>query len=463
MKTASIRQFTFGLVLVGFAASLSAQTPLASEVPVWTIQGTVQSPDGTPIHGARVDLRKGTTSDDVIADTRSDVEGRFAFFAMHLAAGQYLVHASAVAHTTDEKLISLKPGMSDSEITLTLTLKPAPAERGPSTGYTVVRVFYATDRQPVTATNSVEYLGTAAPKNALSYGTCDVSIPETHKIAELERPSIWRLEFHADPEKHIILQKIAPEPKDQFLQAVAGAVAASPGKEAFVFVHGYNVSFEDAAIRTAQLTYDFGFKGAPIFYSWPSKGSLLGYLADQDGVQQTIGNLRRFLEDVANTSGATTVHLIAHSMGNRALLNAVAQIASDESFRNFGEFSSFIFAAPDVDRNQFIQLVGEIEKPQRKFTLYVSQNDQALEASYLLFHSQLRAGEGGANSIVMQGLDTVDVSRLSTDALGHSYYGDNPNVVEDLLKFLEGQLAPRPGLSRVPLGALAYWQLLPSN
>lgn len=451
------------LILVGPSVRLTAQTLPAGKTTEWTIQGTVQAPDGTPIHGARVDLRSGATSDDVVADTRSDVDGRFAFFAVHLAPGQYLVHTSAVAHTSDEKLIVVKSDSTNRNLTVTLTLKPAPAERGPSTSYTVVRVFYATDRQPVTEKNNIQYLGTAAQKYSLSYGTCDVSIPESHTIAQLERPSIWRLEFHADPEKHIILQKIAPEDKSEFLQAVAGAVSASPGKEAFVFVHGYNVSFEDAAIRTAQLAYDFGFKGAPIFYSWPSKGSLLGYPADQDSVQQTIGNLRQFLEDVANTSGATTVHLIAHSMGNRALLNAVAQIASDKNFRNFDEFSSFVLAAPDVDRNQFIQLVGEIEKPPRKFTLYVSQNDQALEASYLLFHSQLRAGEGGTHSIVMPGLDTVDVSKLSTDALGHSYYGDNPNVVQDLLNFLKGQLAPRPGLSRVPMGTLAYWQLLPSK
>jgi hypothetical protein len=57
-------------------------------------------------------------------------------------------------------------------------------------------------------------------------------------------------------------------------------------------------------------------------------------------------------------------------------------------------------------------------------------------------------------------MDTVDVSLLSTDALGHSYFGDNTNVVHDVLEFLNGRLAPRPGQSKVPLGSLAYWELL---
>jgi esterase/lipase superfamily enzyme len=95
--------------------------------------------------------------------------------------------------------------------------------------------------------------------------------------------------------------------------------------------------------------------------------------------------------------------------------------------------------------------------------LYVSEHDQALAASHLLFHKEPRAGEGGSDTIVMQGLDTVDVSKLSMDALGHSYFGDNRSVIEDLLKFLKGQLAPRPGLSKVPSGTLAYWQMLPGN
>ena len=157
-----------------------------------------------------------------------------------------------------------------------------------------------------------------------------------------------------------------------------------------------------------------------------------------------------------------TVHLIAHSMGNRALLSAVSELATDSRFANFSKFKSLVLAAPDVDRTAFTKLVAQIRKPQSRITLYVSERDQALVASHMLFHTELRAGEGGSGSLVMPGVDTIDVSGLSMDALGHSYYGDNRNVVLDLLEFLKGKLAPRPGLTRVPVGALAYWLLLPA-
>jgi esterase/lipase superfamily enzyme len=39
---------------------------------------------------------------------------------------------------------------------------------------------------------------------------------------------------------------------------------------AFVFIHGYNVSFDAAVKLTAQLSRDMRFPGAPILYSWAS-------------------------------------------------------------------------------------------------------------------------------------------------------------------------------------------------
>lgn len=440
------------LFLSCFAVRCLAQSPATVAPQSVTLQGSVQTPDGKPITGARVDIRNGSSEDAVLFDTSSDTEGSFAFLALPLPPGRYLVHASAVGFEAQDKLFEVKQQVSNQALTFTLTLKPAPKERGPSSGYTLVRIFYATDRQAETRKKEIQYLGIRSKDGALAYGWCDVSIPETHTIAEIERPSVWKLEFHADPEKHIILQKVESEQADRFFSDVSGMVSTSPDKDAFVFVHGYNESFESAALRTAQLAYDFGFKGAPIFYSWPSKGSLLGYVADEASVDGTVGNLKQFLEDVANRTGATTVHLIAHSMGNRAMLNAITALASDSSFKNYQEFGNVVLAAPDVDRDMFMKQVVAIQKPQNKLTLYVSAHDQALVASHVLFHKEPRAGEGGRDSIVMEGLDTVDVSQLSADALGHSYFADNRTVVRDLLGFLQGKIPLGRDLQRCRSG-----------
>ena len=444
---------------LSLAALLTAQAPPAAERTLVTVQGTVDDPGGQPHAGVRVDIRRRGARDEILADTVTDVDGRFALLAIPLPSGRYTLHASAVGFSPVEKSFDVVRGPGV-DLTFELKLKPPVKTRAPSEPYTVVRVFYATDRQSVTDAGSVHYIGIRSAGNTLSYGSCDVSIPSTHTAAEVERPSIWRLEFRADPEKHMILRKVAPELKDAFFGEVSSAVSSSPSREAFVFIHGYNTSFEDAAIRTAQLAYDFGFKGAPIFYSWPSKGSILGYLADESAADETVENLKQFLEDVANRSGATVVHVIAHSMGNRATLPALAQIAADTKSANYARLSSIVLAAPDVDRDFFLSQIAQLQKPRKNVTLYVSERDQALAASHLLFHKELRAGEGGSASIVLPGIDTVDVSKLSADALGHSYYGDNSNVVRDIIDFLKGQLAPRPDLSRIPRGNLAYWELM---
>jgi len=450
----------FIAVLLLLSAMLAgAEAPSAALPTLVTIQGTVNGPGGRPLADARVaivppDFSEG---DQVLADTVTDVDGKYALLSIPLALGHYVVHASGIGFDSDDKPFAVKA--DPVSLSFDLNLKPQGKARGASTAYTVVRVFYATDRDAIADKQTVAYGGIRATKSSLSYGSCDVSIPETHALAEMERPSIWKLEFHADPDKHMVLQKVVPESKDAFFNQVSAAVSSSPSKDAFVFIHGYNVSFENAAIRTAQLAYDFGLKGAPILYSWPSKGSLLGYLADEDAINETRPNFKHFLEDVANNTGASVVHVVAHSMGNRAALAALSQLANDEHFPNFAKFSTIVFAAPDVDRNVFISSIAQIRKPQTKITLYVSQHDQALTASHLLFHKELRAGEGGSSSIVLPGMDTVDVSQLSADAIGHSYFGDNSDVVRDLLEFFRGKLAPRPGLSRIPLGALAYWEL----
>ena len=84
-----------------------------------------------------------------------------------------------------------------------------------------------------------------------------------------------------------------------------------------VFIHGYNVSFEEAALRAAQLGYDLGIAGVMAFYSWPSQGTLQGYAADAASIEASEAFISDFLTRMATTSGVARVHIIAHSMGNR--------------------------------------------------------------------------------------------------------------------------------------------------
>ena len=253
--------------------------------------------------------------------------------------------------------------------------------------------------------------------DSLNYGVAQVSVPRDRAPGEAPRPSIWRLEFRPDPNKHMILNAVTPiDSRDGFFERVSGVVAGTQRKEVFVFVHGYNNTFEGSAIRTAQLAVDMNLDGAPILYAWPSGANMFSYASDGRVTADPaeIESLAAFLEDVAARTGATTVNLVAHSMGNRLLTRALDVVAGRNAEPLFNEV---VLAAPDVGVDEFETLWPRIVPTGERFTLYASQKDRALQASELINHMR-RVGD--ARSVVVRdGLQTVDTTAASGGLLGH--------------------------------------------
>jgi esterase/lipase superfamily enzyme/outer membrane protein OmpA-like peptidoglycan-associated protein len=329
--------------------------------------------------------------------------------------------------------------------------------------YAVVRVFYATDRQPTHLQKVHNYYGPdRSVVGSLSFGFLDVSIPRDHQMGQIERPAIWRLEFREDPEKHVVLLGVSPEPEGQFFQDVSARVSGSAGKDAFVFIHGYANTFEEAAWRTAQLAYDLGFDGAPILYSWPSRGEVTAYPADEATIEWTTPHLEAFLEKLASASHARTVHLIAHSMGNRALTKALVSMAAKHSKNISPMFREVFLAAPDIDAGVFRQLAQSFPPLADRITLYASSKDEALRVSRR-FHQNPRAGDSGLAITVVPRVDTIDATAVDTGLLGHSYYGDNRSILSDMFSLIRTGDPPekRFGMQSAHLKQMTYWAFRP--
>jgi len=291
-------------------------------------------------------------------------------------------------------------------------------------------------------------------------GTCEVSIPKRHEVGVLEAPSIFELELQERPQRHVVLLDVERVDNETFYRQLRERVGRSPDRDTFIFIHGYNVSFEDAARRTAQIAYDLEFPGAPIFYSWPSQSSITGYTIDENNVEWTVPHLRDFLTEVVARSGAEKVHLVAHSMGNRALANALRGL----SYRRDVEqpmFNHVVLTAPDIDADVFRRdLAPRIVKTAERVTLYASSNDTALAYSKTV-HGYPRAGDTGEDLVVVEGIDTIDVSAVDTSLLsmGHLYYGSSQTVIADLIDLIRKAKPPehRPWLRAEMLGSLTYW------
>ncbi|MHA1549565.1 MAG: alpha/beta hydrolase, partial [Alphaproteobacteria bacterium] len=184
----------------------------------------------------------------------------------------------------------------------------------------------------------------------------------------------------------------------------------------------------------AQITYDLNFDGAPILYSWPSRGSTFAYVRDEAVVRLSGRHLVRFLDDVVARSGARHINLIAHSMGNRAMIDALELIAVRRlaKGRTGPLFEQAIFAAPDEDAALFAEMLSVVRPIARRVTLYGSENDVALSASRALHGDYNRAGQGGDALLVADGVDSIDMSELGSDILGHSYFAASASALTDM-------------------------------
>jgi len=329
-------------------------------------------------------------------------------------------------------------------------------------GFATVRVFYGTNRAPTGEMKPAQYYGKA--RGDLQYGSLEVTIPRIHQEAQLETQPRWvEYTFAADQAamraQYVLLDKVVPLEKSEFVRQLHQQVGESRFKDLFIFVHGFNNTFEDAARRTAQMAYDLDFDGTPMLYSWPSQGSATAYAVDEAAVGISGRRLADFLETVA-LCGAQRIHLIAHSMGNRALIEALQTYLAKRAPENRQHiFGQIVFTAPDVDRDYFTDAIQSLAGAAERVTLYASDNDYALRSSQFL-HGAPRAGTAGDVIVTLAGLDSIDMSSVPADALGHSYFAANSGAIYDIFRLLWRSDPPpqRCGMSnRKPGGSLTVW------
>jgi esterase/lipase superfamily enzyme len=452
---------TLIVFIVFLGSSVSAQRR--------AVRGNVTDESGAAVPGVTVELLKDGT---VVRTAATGPDGQFNFDVVDLSEGQFEVRLTAAGSApatvrltpnTTRNLVTIGPFHAEVRSLGLAAAAPRPPETAPAppppedaNTHAIVPVFYATDRNRITYA-PLAYGGEREPAKQLHLGRIDVSVPRDHHSGNVERPSIWTF-WREDPDKHFVIVKATEQGYDQFYTQVREVVAHSTRKEAFVFVHGFNVTFESAVYRTAQIAYDLAFDGAPILYSWPSVGTPTGYPVDANNSEWTIDRLHWFLEDVAARSGANYIHVIAHSRGNWPLMNALRSIATEPRTDPRPRFSQVVLTAPDVDADNFRLLAQAFSALAERTTLYASAHDEALTISKQ-YQGYQRAGDVTPQIVTVNGVDSIDVSDVDTSLLGHSYYGDNGSVVSDIRRLLSTGLGPdrRCGLRAVTNTAAQYW------
>lgn len=320
------------------------------------------------------------------------------------------------------------PSVADTKSTI-----PIPAESKPLSVETTlgkeVTVWYGTSRKPLPSPASARVFGKERDYE-LHVGTCRVFIPQSHERGSL---GSWTSYVFTHKDAPIRLRNTIELDRGAFWSSIKGALAELPASEKRVvlFIHGYNNSFEDAAIRMGQMWTDLGITGIPAFFSWPSRDNTLNYTFDEATAEASERFLREFLEQIQTKINPESVHIIAHSMGNRILLRTINRTIADARHRSSIRFGQIILAAPDVDRDVFEDLARAYPLISEGTTVYVSRKDEAVHFSEDV-HFYPRVG-APPPFVHVPKVDTVEVvaPRGLLD-LGHGYFAEFVPVLNDI-------------------------------
>lgn len=328
-------------------------------------------------------------------------------------------------------------------------------------------VWFATNREPLDKSDLSKGFQNrrATDLDAVYYGQCEVAIPKTHRFGETGRVWLRRwaaLDFKGNDQLSINTINSCRNAADfwqqlqqQFLQNKI------TDRDAVVFLHGYNNSFEDAAIRAAQIGFDLKIRGYTAFFSWPSMKSTLRYSADGESINASEDAITQFLLDFSEKSGAERIHLIAHSMGNRGLLRALKNITHKVKETDLKiKFGQIILAAPDLDVAIFKKAAYIYPQLSESTTVYASAKDLPVGFSTLL-NGNPRLGFVPPVT-TSQDIDTIEVNDFDIINLGHAYFSEAEALLTDIFDLIRHGAAPehrqRPVRQRTEDGQV-YWRI----
>ena len=329
----------------------------------------------------------------------------------------------------------------------------------------------------------------AAP--ALRHGVTEVTIPRWRTRGSLKLAPRNRTTPESD---ELIRAPARALTSEDFYEHLRERLASTAHRNVLVFVHGYNVAFDESVCRLAQMAHDMPFSGVVVAFDWESKHGTLGYFHDSWTAHTRYEDLSALLADLRRELGESTrIHLLAHSMGNRVALKALLALEHSQAVlvgagpvhapqhtlldpkypgwpvRRFGEprpppLGHLVFAAADVAPEVFQEILPQIDTVAESITLYSSDTDFALELSRIVnLKGKHGYRSGDSRSAVHAArLTTIHLSGVNpADPFGHAYYGSHPGLLSDLAQLLQKDLPPerRPTLTAGSWSEAGAWRL----
>lgn len=287
-------------------------------------------------------------------------------------------------------------------------------------GAKLVTVYVATTRARQPDSAIVYTTGRAA---TLNYAEFTIAIPPRHKRGEIEWPA-----GTPDPESDFVTVQQRILSGAEFAQKVSARAPGRDGRKAGVFIHGYNVNFQESVFRLAQMASDADIDGIPILFAWPADDKLVGYVGDKEAATYSRDALAQLLTQLTRDRKPGDVTLLAHSMGAWLTVEALRQLRMTGRSATIAGLK-VILAAPDIDLDVFsaqTRVIGPLTPP---MTVLVSRDDKALAFAGSVAGDRKRLGALDVDNPGVQeaaraaNIRIIDISNLkSPDPLNHDGY-----------------------------------------
>jgi len=213
------------------------------------------------------------------------------------------------------------------------------------------------------------------------------------------------------------------------------------GRDVLIYVHGYNQTFEMAALDAARLSDGIRFQGESMMFSWPSKAKLLDYGYDRDSAMWSRDALERVLDNVMASAGVGRIHIVAHSIGTMLTMEALRQLAARQADVAAEKIGTVVFASPDIDMDVFKSSIARVGPLAAKITLVTATNDRALAVSGLLAGGMSRVGAAEKAQLEGLGLRVIDASENGWGIINHDLFLSNAQVRQVIRNVIDGKPA----------------------
>jgi esterase/lipase superfamily enzyme len=210
-------------------------------------------------------------------------------------------------------------------------------------------------------------------------------------------------------------------------------------RDVLVYVHGFNQTFEAAALDAARLSDGIRFGGETMVFSWPSKAQLLDYGYDRESAMWSRDALEQALAGLIASPASARIYLVAHSVGTMLTMEALRQIYARQGAAVVERIGAIIFAAPDIDMDVFTSSIERIGPLASRITVVTATNDRALAVSGWFAGGVTRVGAAEQAQLRRLGLHVIDASQQGWGIINHDLFLSNARIREVIRRAIDGR------------------------